>query len=130
MCRTNNGTLSSSNINWRLSIQNHLKPSITAKRRNNAKHLTWNSIRLKFMKISIPDPVKSLGYMKCCSLSSSRRIKSSSNSISYNCHKVCSWSRRPKTILEILHFSRWSTVLLFTSFSKTLLTTERRLMKQ
>ena len=25
------------------------------------------------------------------------------------------------------HFSRWSTILLFTSFSKTLLTTERRL---
>ena len=28
---------------------------------------------------------------------------------------------------KIPHFSRWSTVLLFTSFSKTLLTTERRL---
>ena len=28
---------------------------------------------------------------------------------------------------KIPHFSRWSTVLLFTSFSKTLLTTERKL---
>ena len=28
---------------------------------------------------------------------------------------------------KIPHFSRWSTILLFTSFSKTLLTTERRL---
>ena len=32
----------------------------------------------------------------------------------------CKWEKR-------LHFSRWSTVVLFTSFSKTLLTNERRL---
>ena len=52
------------------------------------------------------------------------------NSIRCNGQKICSWSRRPKTILEIRkrpHFSRWSTILLFTSFSKTLLTIERRL---
>ena len=63
------------------------------------------------------------------SSSSPRPAKSPNNSIKYNCQKISSWSRRPKTILEIRkrpHFSRWSTILLFTSFS-TLLTTERSL---
>ena len=81
-------------------------------------------------KTSMPNPAKSLGYIKCHSSSSPRPVKSSSNSIRYNCDKICSWSRRPKTMLEIrkkTYFSRWSTILLFTSFSKTLLTTERRL---
>ena len=50
---------------WRLPIQNHLKPSITEKRRNKAKYLTWNSLRLKFVKKTcMPKPVKSLGYIK------------------------------------------------------------------
>ena len=59
--------------------------------------------RLKFVKknISMPNPVKSLGYIKCHNLSSPRPVKSSSNSIRYNCEKISSWSRRPKTILEI-----------------------------
>ena len=57
-------------------------------------------------------------------------LKAISNSITYNSQKICSCSRRPKTILEITkkpHFSKWSTILLFTSFSRNLLTTERRL---
>ena len=116
---------------WRLPIQNHSKLSITEKRRNKAKYLTWNSVRLEFVeKTSMPNPVKSLGYIKCYSSSSSRPIKSPSNSIRCNCKKICSWLRRPKTILKIRkrpYFSRWSTILLFLSFSKTLLTTERRL---
>ena len=42
---------------WRLSIQNHSKSPITEKRRNKAKYLTWNSIRLKFVKkTSMPNP--------------------------------------------------------------------------
>ena len=49
----------------------------------------------------MPNSVKSLGYIKCYSLSSSRPVKSPSNSIRHNCHKICSQSRRPKTILEI-----------------------------
>ena len=79
---------------------------------------------------SIPNPAKSLGYIKCYSSSSPRSAKSPSNSIRRNCQKICSWLRRSKTILEMAkrpHFSRWSTILLFTSFSKTLLTIERRL---
>ena len=40
---------------WRLLIQTHTKLSITEKKRNVAKYLTWNSVRLckfckKFMK--------------------------------------------------------------------------------
>ena len=72
----------------------------------------------------------SLGYINCYSASSPGLVKSTSHSIRYNSKKICIWSRKRKTILEIrkkLYFYRWSTVLLFTSFSKTLLTTERRL---
>ena len=49
--------------------------------------------------------------------------KSPSNSIRCNCERICNCSRRPETILGVRkrpHFSRWST-----SFSKTLLTTEK-----
>ena len=49
----------------------------------------------------MPNPVKSLGYIKCYSSSSPRPVKSPSNSIRYNCKKICSGSRRPKPILEI-----------------------------
>ena len=49
----------------------------------------------------MPNPVKCLGYIKCHSSSSSRPVKSPSNSIRQNYQKICSWSRKPKTILEI-----------------------------
>ena len=94
-------------------------------------NLTWNSTRLEFVKKnSMPNPVKTFGYSKCYSSSSPRPVKISINSVRYNCQMICSWLRRPKTILGITekpHFSKWSKILLFTSFSKTLLTTERRL---
>ena len=110
------------------SVQNHLKPPITEKRRNKAKYLT---IKLKFVKkASMLNSVKSIGYIYYYSSSSPRPVKSPSNSIRHNCQKICCWSRRPKTIRkseERPHFSRWTTILLFTNFSKTLLTTERRL---
>ena len=78
---------------WRLPIQNHLKPSITEKRRNKAKYLTWNSIRRKFeKKTSMTNPVKSLGCIKCYSSSSPRPVKSPSNSMRYNCKKIRCWS--------------------------------------
>ena len=71
-------------------------------KRNMAKYLTWNFIRLTFVKKTcVPNPVKSLGYIKCYFSSSPRPVKSPSNSIRYNCEKTCSWSRRPKTMLEI-----------------------------
>ena len=71
--------------------------------RNKAKYLTYNSIRLNFVKkTSMPNSVESLGYIKCYSSSSGLRpVKSPSSSIRHNCQKICSLSRRPKTILEI-----------------------------
>ena len=48
-------------------------------------------------KSSMPNPVESLGYIKCYSWSS----PSPSNSIRYNYQKISSWSIRPKTLLEI-----------------------------
>ena len=52
-------------------------------------------------KTSMPNLVKSPGSVKCYRSSSPRPVKSPSNSIKYNCPKICSWSRRSKTILEI-----------------------------
>ena len=69
-------------------------------------------------KTSMSNPVESPGYMKCHSLSSPRPVKSHSNSIRYQCQRSAvdredlKWcwesEKRP-------HFSRWSTILLFTS---------------
>ena len=43
---------------WRFPIQNHPKPPITEKRRNKAKYLARNFVRLKFAKkTSIPKSV-------------------------------------------------------------------------
>ena len=97
-----NGALRNSSINWiflwRLPMQNHLKLCIT-KTRNKAKYLTRNSIWFKFVKkTSMPNPVKSLGCIKCSSSSSPWFVKNPSKSIRYNCQKICSW---PITILEI-----------------------------
>ena len=93
--------------------------------------MTWKAIRLKIVKkTSMPNCVESLEYIKYYSSSSPRPVKILSNSIRHNCQKICSWSRRPKTILEIRkmpHLSSWSTILLFKSFSNTLPTTKRRL---
>ena len=51
-----------------------------------------NSIRLSFVKkTSMPNPVKSLRYIKCYSSSTPRPVKSPSNSIRYNCENICSW---------------------------------------
>ena len=49
----------------------------------------------------MPDLVGNLGYIKYYSWSSSRPVKNFSNSIRYNCQKICSWLRRSKAILEI-----------------------------
>ena len=103
---TKNGPLRNSRINliflWRLPIQNHLMSPITKKRINKAKYLTWNSIWLTFVKkTSTPNSIKSLGYIECYSSSSPRPVKSSSNSIRHKCKMICSWSKRPKIILEI-----------------------------
>ena len=74
------------------------------------------------------------------SSSSPRPIKSPSNFIRYNSLKICSSLRRPKTILEIRKKAIFlqatfltfvdKTSLIYISFSKTLLATERRLTEQ
>ena len=61
---------------WRLPMQNHSKSSMTKKRWIKTACPIWYSIRLVFVKINIPD-------------------------IRYNCKKTCSWTRRPKIVLEI-----------------------------
>ena len=74
------------------------------------------------------NPAKS--YIKYYSSSSPRLIKNPSNYIRYISQNICNWLKRPETILEIRQkalFLEWSSSLLFTSFSLTLLTTERRL---
>ena len=118
---------------WRFLMQKHPKPPIAEKRRNKAKYLTWTSIRLKFLKkTSIPNSVKSLGYIKCYNWSSPDLLKAVSI-LSHTTVRRSAVDWKDQTILEIRkrpHFSRWSTILLFTSFSKTLLTTERRLTGQ
>ena len=97
---------------WRRPIQNHPKPRITEKRRNKAKYLTWNSTRPTFVKkTSMPNSVKSLECFKCYRSSSPRPVKSSSNFIRYNCQKICSWLRKPKTILEIRKKHRFLQVI-------------------
>ena len=97
-----------------LPIQNYLKLHITEKRRNYVKYLTWNSVRLKFVKkTSMSNSVESLGYIKCYSSSSPRLFKSPSNSIIYNCQKICSWSRIPKTIMEIKKRPQFSRTVVF-----------------
>ena len=71
---------------WRLPIQNHPKPSINEKRRNKPKYLTWNSIWLKFSLqiVRISNPVKSLGYIKCYSLSNPSPVRNSNRPFNLN----------------------------------------------
>ena len=65
---------------------------MSERRRNKAKYPNWNPIRFMFVKeTSIP---------KFHSSSSWRSIKGPSTSISYNCQKIYSWSRRYEIILE------------------------------
>ena len=77
--------------------------------------MTWSSIRPKFVKKTrMLNPVESLGYIKCYSLNSPRPIKSPINSITYNCQKICSWSRRPKPYWKsdkMFYFYSWPTIL-------------------
>ena len=83
------------------SLSEPLKLCITAKRKSKAKYLTWNYIRLTFVKkVSMPNSVKSLGNIKCNCPSSPRSVKIPTQSIRYSCQKICSWSRIPKIVLE------------------------------
>ena len=101
---------------------------------DKVKYLTWNSIRLNFVKkTSKPNPIKTLRYIKCCNSNSLRHIKSLGilSDTTVRRSAVNREDLKPYWKSEKRpHFSRWSTILLFTSFSKTLLTTERRLTRR
>ena len=79
---------------WRLPIQNHLKLCIPEKRLDKAKYLIQDSIFKFVKKTSMASSVKSLEYIKCCSLNSLRSIKNSSNSIKYKFRKICSLHKK------------------------------------
>ena len=108
----------------RLPIQNHSKPCITEKRRNKAKYLTWNYIRFKYAKKT----------PACQTLSRSLDISNLTARVASDLLKAPAvlsdttvW--RSAVYREDLrtywisekwpHFSRSSTILLFTTFSKT-----------
>ena len=76
---------------------------------------------------SMSHPIESLRYVKCYSSSSPRPIQSLSNSVAVKRSTVdqedakSHWKsdKRP-------HLSKWSTILLLTSFSNIILTTEKK----
>ena len=75
---------------------------ITEKWRNKAKHSTWYSTVLEFVKkTSLAHLVKILGYNKCYSSSTPWSVKCPKNSIRYHYKRICYWARRPKTRKEI-----------------------------
>ena len=85
------------------TTRNHLLLRKEEIRPNIWPEIPW----LKFVKkTSMPNPVKSLGYIKCYNSSSPRPVKSPSNSIRYNYEKICSWSRRPKTYEKLFANSK------------------------
>ena len=110
----------------------HPLPPKTYYRQNKAKSTTWNSLRFEFVrKTSMSHPVKSHGYIKCHSSGSPRAIKIALGTVSEitvrrsavareNLKTYWKSEKRPQ-------FSSGSTNLLFTSFSKILQTTEKRL---
>ena len=100
---------------WRVPIQNHPKPSITVKRRNKAKYLTWNSIRLSLWRRPASQTLsKALDISSATAQAAPCLLKTL---------KILS----DTTAQKRPHFSWWSKILLLTSFSKTLLITARTL---
>ena len=80
-------------------------------------------------KDSRSNSIKSLGYIKCYRLSSPRPAILSDATVRKS---AVDWEdQNPYQKSEKRpYFSKWSTILLFTSFSKTLLTIERGLTGQ
>ena len=69
-------------------------------KQNKTKYLTWNLIRLMFVKkTSMWNCQKP--YIMCYSSIIPRTMKSLSNFIRKNCQKICSWSSRPEPKMEI-----------------------------
>ena len=96
------------------------------------KYLTWNSIRLKFQKkTSIPNRVKNLANAAARIAPDLLKALATLSDITARRSEVDREDLKPYSKAEKWpHFYRWSAVLLLTSFSKTILTTEKRLMGQ
>ena len=78
-------------------------------------------------KANMPNPVKSLGHIKCYSLTSPRPVKSPGNSIRFNCHKIYnsrSTANHPKGRIALGHQQAYY----FKVFQRLSLTTERRVI--
>ena len=89
-------------------------------------HKTFKFVK----KTSAPNPVKNHGYIKCYRASCPQPIKRPRNSTRYNCQKICSRSKGPKTILEIRKKATFLYVINKPIVYNTLLNTERRLTWQ
>ena len=81
------------------------------------------------MKTSMSHLAKSLEYIKCHSLRTTRPFNNPSISIRYNCQKVCSSLRRPVTKVKFRKAAYPEVINrpIIYNFSKILLITERRL---
>ena len=119
-----------SNLEEKVNLNNFKKII----KRNKAKCLIWNTIKPTSMKkTNMPNPVESPSYINWYSSSSPRPVKAlailsdTTVTMSVDDRKDLNHTGNQK---KRPHFSRSSTILLFTSFSNILLTTERRLTGQ
>ena len=80
-----------------------------------AKHLLKLHKTQAFEEDQLAKPSQNFKYVKCYHSSSPRHIKSPCNSIRNNCQKICSWSRRPETILKITQKSKINKPIIYKS---------------
>ena len=107
---------------YRRSLGPRMEPFITEKRLDKARYPILNLIKLKFVnKTSIPNAVESPAYIKWYSSSRPRPIKNPRNSLIVRKSVVDQDQKSHQKSVKRSCLFRWSTSLLFTSFSKTLL---------
>ena len=90
--KTKNRTFRNTGVNGvhllRVPIQSHPSLCVTGKDEVRSKNQPELSQDLSLKKMSMSNLVKRLVYIKCCRLSSHRRIKSPSSFIRYNCQMI------------------------------------------
>ena len=72
------------------------------------KLTTLKNLSLISIKSCMPNFVRSLGHIKCFSLSSHKPFKNPSNYMRYNCPRICSLSKKIDNILKIRTSSQHS----------------------
>ena len=111
---------------WRLPIQNHSKPPITEKGRSKTKYVTWNSIRFKSVKNTSMQKTLS----KALDISNVTARVAQDLLKAWQFYQIQLWEdlqlieKTQNHTRNRSHFSQWSTILLFKSFSKFLQNTE------